>query len=928
MLGKNFHLHHCAAWLLFSLVMIMFSFSKVTLAEEIHPALAPEPTQASPAAPSTEPTTSLNLLAVKTIESPELPLEAPLNIDVTSSNQESLTTEKKLSEPTTEQHPTPSHNSADIENSGKSVITEKTENFNVFSAATSADNKARQSIIKRWDSYLNQLDQFSGNDAKKQQTAAALQQTLFDDIAKLQNSILNPELDPLSIDHDTKNESLTAQWDRIESNRLSIHYLLLIREHLWQIAKNNRQGELIGYSAVGVNSAKRELHFLLFSFKVHTHWLILWANKNLQDIATSPVPQIVLILKILFFSFLLIIGLRATKTIYSESSNSISISPLISRGQRWLNILRIPLALWMYFYFCFNSIYFVTRLPEAELVLLILNTVFSGYISFCIFMMWLTARPSLNNLAPDIKARIIVIPKHLFLISLFLLMKNDISGYLLGRGTLDEWISHLATLTLILYCIIQLHRWNSFLLNSVATHVKFTSKLSSLLHQKMPFKAFSSCSAITLLLMQSIRSRVAFFIHENSNARKLMAYWSRQEINKFTDDQKNQDKQLISDNDALVFSKQFTPDQYISYSDSSLSEINTLLIKEERCFISIIGPRGIGKTSLLHRLKTDDGVDIKYLSCPYINDDIYQKLATLLGIKTFESNEQLLSVLKKHPKTTICLDDCQRLIVPSIGGLNVFEQLITLMSQSSQHISWVMAFESPAWQFFSRVRGERIIFDKVIKLPPWNEKQIFDLINQRCINENITPDFSTLFLPTTKKQKWLEGSQNKNDAVNSNKGNVKKASIEIEEPDTDKQKELVNEANKAELQMKSYVRVLWDYSGGNPTTSLWAWRRSLFRKRDCNGMVVGLFKPANDRELDSLPNLMLFVLKTILQMDKASMTSIATATNLSNKEVDDAVRYLMGRGYIERQNGQFSISADWFRPISVLLTRQHLLQEI
>jgi hypothetical protein len=180
----------------------------------------------------------------------------------------------------------------------------------------------------------------------------------------------------------------------------------------------------------------------------------------------------------------------------------------------------------------------------------------------------------------------------------------------------------------------------------------------------MPFKAVSSCSAITLLLMQSIRSRVAFFLHENSNARKLMAYWSRQEINKFSDEQKKQDKHLISDSDALVFSKQFTPDQYISYSDSSLSEINTLLVKEERCFISIIGPRGIGKTSLLHRLKTDDGVDIKYLSCPYINDDIYQQLATLLGIKTFESNEQLLSVLKNTLKKISVLMTANGLLSP------------------------------------------------------------------------------------------------------------------------------------------------------------------------------------------------------------------------------------------------------------------------
>jgi hypothetical protein len=95
------------------------------------------------------------------------------------------------------------------------------------------------------------------------------------------------------------------------------------------------------------------------------------------------------------------------------------------------------------------------------------------------------------------------------------------------------------------------------------------------------------------------------------------------------------------------------------------------------------------------------------------------------------------------------------------------------MSQSSKQISWIMAFESPAWQFFSRVRGERIIFDKVIKLPAWNEEQIFDLINQRCINANIKPDFSTLFLPTTKKQKWLNRSEDEHNSTR-HKGTIKK----------------------------------------------------------------------------------------------------------------------------------------------------------
>lgn len=789
--------------------------------------------------------------------------------------------------------------------------TEENPLNNVFTAADSPEKKALQAIIKRWQSYLYQLEQFNGNEETKYQTAAGLQSQIFKDIQQIQ--------------HQLRTENLNDNnWQTIELHRLTIHYLIGVRTQLWRLAKHHNQGELGGYSAVGIKSAKQEIHFLITSLDVHIYWLKLWLSKNIHDIATSPVPQLILLFKLFFFTLLLTFAFKFTRTYTHLSTQSASILSKFKISERWIKALRKPLILWIYSYYCFEAIFTVTKLPEVELLLLVLNTAFSAWLIYAVLIAWLAVRPSLIELDTAVRIRLLCVPKYLFIIILLLLVKGEVSQYLLGLGTLGSWLGQAVLWVLFIYCIIELHRWNALLLSSVKRYARTYRKWDAVLHQRRLFKVVGSCAAITILLLQGVQSRLAFFIKRNENARKLMAYWSRQEISKLSEEDKRLDEQLISETDAGVFLPEFTPDNFIDYADKELEELMQLVDKEERCFVAITAPRGMGKTSLLQRIMKNDNLSVKYLECPFVNIDIYKNLAELLGITDYESEEQLLSVLKKYPKTTICLDDCQRLIVPSIGGLELFEKLITLISKASGNISWVMAFESPAWQFFTRVRGERIIFDKVIGLPKWNEAQMLRLINARCKQADIKPDFTDLFLPSPQAQEWLADEETHDE----DREKVEEDLPDEEISTRERRLALVEEANKTRSQMKAYIRILWDFSGGNPTVCLWAWRRSLFRKLDSGELIVGLFKPVDSQELDRLPNLMLFVLKTILQMEKASETSIAIATNLPEKEVSDAVRYLLGRNYIDRHDGQFSISSDWLRPISVLLVRQHLLQEV
>jgi len=123
----------------------------------------------------------------------------------------------------------------------------------------------------------------------------------------------------------------------------------------------------------------------------------------------------------------------------------------------------------------------------------------------------------------------------------------------------------------------------------------------------------------------------------------------------------------------------------------------------------------------------------------------------------------------------------------------------------------------------------------------------------------------------------------------------------------------------------AYYRILWDFSDGNPTVALHFWRHSLFRDEASDLVVVGLFDPPAVRDIEMLPSSMHFMLRAVLQLDLASPSAVAECTGLPVEIVRDALELALRRGYVERVGAELTLTLDWFRTISTVLRRQHLL---
>jgi hypothetical protein len=134
-----------------------------------------------------------------------------------------------------------------------------------------------------------------------------------------------------------------------------------------------------------------------------------------------------------------------------------------------------------------------------------------------------------------------------------------------------------------------------------------------------------------------------------------------------------------------------------------------------------------------------------------------------------------------------------------------------------------------------------------------------------------------------------------------------------------------DDMSEEERARQGFYRILWHYSDGNPTVALRFFRLSLNRNKETDQAVVRLFHVPEAQELENMPKPMLAVLRSIVQLEIASTEVLSECTQLSIAEVTGILRYFESRGYIGWNEDKAKISDHWFRHITNVLDRQHLL---
>lgn len=300
---------------------------------------------------------------------------------------------------------------------------------------------------------------------------------------------------------------------------------------------------------------------------------------------------------------------------------------------------------------------------------------------------------------------------------------------------------------------------------------------------------------------------------------------------------------------------------------------------------AVVGERGAGKTTFLERVLAGSDETTCLVGCPPDGfDALLEVLAVQFDAPDYEP-QSVIKAIRDAGSAVICIDDAHRMIAPAVGGLDQLDRFTRFALEVGGDVSWIVAVQRAAWHFVGRARGDRVFFDQVFMLPRWSEEQIASLIQSRCEAAGVEPNFEDLTVATAADEGAFEG-------------------------------------RRTEL---GYYRILWDHSGGNPAVALHAWRHSLFTREGSEQPVVRLFVEPSSTEIERLSPTLLFVLRAIVQLEVATAPQVSECTQLPHADVADAIRYCMTHGYVELTGGRYRLSWVWYRTITTVLTRQHLL---
>ncbi len=685
-------------------------------------------------------------------------------------------------------------------------------------------------------------------------------------------------------------------WQTVENQYLTLNSLGSSKAKLLQLTDSATKEQLTGFGPYGVTQFRQELILTKLNLEYLVHFQIRSFRALIKNTFISPVPVIWTGLKVFAVYLLLVWWMANSKriiTLFRESQLDNNNAPTLwvrliwyfSRANRaiaWLVAITLSLRI-------------LAELPSLQhLVYLEIFTwwILGGSIAIS-FILEFAYRNSRSSTKDVVALRLATIRRYVWsaIVAGVIL---QISVRTLGKGTIYYWIYSALYFWFVLVTVSVLRLWRKKVFEVVdriterPVWVQWAIKRQDSFILNIPATAI----AAVWLISHHFKHRIIATLSNYTMFSQALAYLFRIEVAKQTSNRDGNDSLVRIRGDA-AFQYVLPPQQdseWIDYASDEIQNLSRYLLTDSPAICVLSGERGVGTTSVLKKIlgKVKNATPL-YLNCPYDGyPELLKQLATGLGLAEESTEVQILAFLRKSETPyLIAVDNAQRLVKPMVGGLAGLMKLTNLLRRSKQNHRVVMAIEKASWRFVDRARGERLLFDWVSFLPRWNEKQISALLDSRVNQDIENPlSFDGLVVP----KQWDQ-----------------------------------EETSEEERAKQGFYRILWHYSDGNPTVALRFFRLSLRRNKESDSVVVRLFHAPESKELEQMPKPMLAVLRSIVQLEVASPEELSECTQLSIAEVIGTLRFFESRGFIAWNEDKARVSDHWFRYITNVLDRQHLL---
>lgn len=331
--------------------------------------------------------------------------------------------------------------------------------------------------------------------------------------------------------------------------------------------------------------------------------------------------------------------------------------------------------------------------------------------------------------------------------------------------------------------------------------------------------------------------------------------------------------------------------------DAANAVFTRWLTTGKRGSVVLMGESGIGKTTLLHQLAGQWREDTDYpvvslQLCDKLKttEDVYAFFETLFGLSCRPTTrEELVGLLRKCSPRVLLIDDCHHLFMRQIGGFDAVNLFLDVVNRLDSRHFWVLSFNNFAWSYLNRVRVRQHLLGAVIRVEPWSEAEIQQLIRRRDVLSNLTLNFNDLM---------------------------------VAHENADQQYEVVKTSN-------GYFRLLHEYCHGNPRVALMFWLRSLKYDARRNHLHVSLFQRPSQTVLTNVSNDHLFALAAIVQHGCLDAHEIAAVTHIEKDLGEMVVDYLHDSEIvrIEPWTGRAALSGLYFRAVLRQLADANYLYE-
>ncbi len=308
----------------------------------------------------------------------------------------------------------------------------------------------------------------------------------------------------------------------------------------------------------------------------------------------------------------------------------------------------------------------------------------------------------------------------------------------------------------------------------------------------------------------------------------------------------------------------------------------------------LYGEKWSGMTSLLNFLQTSGSLKhpMTRIKCKTSLDSkgqFDQILKNIVNTEEAVTVDQVQEKLITGSKRIVILEDIQNLYLRKTGGFNVIKSLLTLISNTSNHVFWMTSCTVYTWEYFKKTLHIHEIFSYHIGLQKPNEEDLSSIIQKR----NRISGYKIVFETD-------------------------------EDTRSSKRFTKMSENDQQEFLKKRFFKNLIDFSESNISMALMFWLLST-KSVDQNRIVINSFEKPDLSFLEIMSMDKILALHALILHDGLSLEQFAEVMRRKPQAAFLQLSMMLEDGILVKKDGQFLVNTLVYRSVISLLKSKNLI---